>query len=465
MAGFGGGSFDNTGFQVTYGGTLGLVNVSVLLDVQDFTAGASGFTGETDKGGAVDNQGTVSATGNHPPVVTVPGPYTIPLRTPFALTGNATDQDGDTIYYSWEQNDAGASSGTSLLINTKTNGPLFAMFNKSAPVTEEDTLLYNSPHENHVTTSPTRVFPDLEQVLANNTNADTGACTSGPIAPPVPIPAKECFSEFLPTSDYTPTLLHFRMTARDLHVGGGGNTFGDVTLTLAPNAGPFRVTSPNTPVTYGGGSTQTVTWDKANTDLPPTSTSNVAISMSDDGGLTYPYVLAASTANDGSEDVTIPDISTTTARVKIEAVGNIFFDVSNTDFTVRRAAATTTTATATTTSTSSTASTASATTASATSATSATTSATSSAASSASSADPLPRPARARAQARSGEDEDPSSTLLGRTGAARTLEALAPGTRGQADPAAGLAQAPRLPGQPGGRQEVGTRQPPRRVDR
>ena len=109
VAGFGGGAFDNTGFQVTYGGTLGHVNVPVLLDVQDFTPGASGFTGETDKGGPVDNQGTVTATGNHPPVVTLPGPYTIPLRTPFALTGNATDQDGDTIYYSWEQNDAGAS--------------------------------------------------------------------------------------------------------------------------------------------------------------------------------------------------------------------------------------------------------------------------------------------------------------------------------------------------------------------
>ena len=81
------------------------------------------------------------------------------------------------------------------------------MFNKSAPVSEEDTLLYNSPHENHVTTSPTRVFPDLDQILANNTNADTGACTTGPIAPPVPIPAKECFSEFLPTSDYTPSAL------------------------------------------------------------------------------------------------------------------------------------------------------------------------------------------------------------------------------------------------------------------
>ena len=70
-----------------------------------------------------------------------------------------------------------APPGTSLLNNTKTNGPLFAMFPKSAPISEADTLLYNSPNENHLTTSPTRVFPDLQQILANNTNADTGACT------------------------------------------------------------------------------------------------------------------------------------------------------------------------------------------------------------------------------------------------------------------------------------------------
>ena len=45
-----------------------------------------------------------------------------------------------------------------------------------------------------------------------------------------------------------------------------------------------------------GGSTQTVTWDMANTDIAPTSTANVKISLSIDGGHTYPYVLAASTA-------------------------------------------------------------------------------------------------------------------------------------------------------------------------
>jgi len=87
-------------------------------------------------------------------------------------------------------------------------------------------------------------------------------------------------------------------------------------------------------VTYPGGSTQTITWDKANTDLPPVDTSLVKISLSTDGGVTYPTVLAESTANDGSEAVTIPTIATSNARVKIEALGNVFFDVSNANFTI-----------------------------------------------------------------------------------------------------------------------------------
>jgi hypothetical protein len=87
-------------------------------------------------------------------------------------------------------------------------------------------------------------------------------------------------------------------------------------------------------VTYPGGSTQTITWDKANTDLPPVSTTDVKISLSTDGGYTYPHVLAASTANDGSESVTIPNVATGNARVKIEALGNVFFDVSNANFTI-----------------------------------------------------------------------------------------------------------------------------------
>ena len=53
-----------------------------------------------------------------------------------------------------------------------------------------------------------------------------------------------------------------------------------------------------------------------------------------DGGNTFPTVLAASTANDGSESVTLPNTLTAQARVRVSCVGNIFFDISNADFTM-----------------------------------------------------------------------------------------------------------------------------------
>ena len=142
--------------------------------------------------------------------------------------------------------------------NTKVDGPLFAMFATSAPISESDTLLYNSPNENHLTNNPTRVFPEMRNILANNTNADTGACTQGPIAPPVPIPVRECFMDFLPTSSYTgataagnatPPRLDMRFTVRDGH---GGTSNDDIVLTLAAGTGPFLVTSNPSSVERGG---------------------------------------------------------------------------------------------------------------------------------------------------------------------------------------------------------------------
>ena len=62
------------------------------------------------------------------------------------------------------------------------------------------------------------------------------------------------------------------------------------------------------------------------------------ISLSTDGGLTFPTVLAASTPNDGSQAVLLPNITTTTARIKVEAVGNYFFDVNDANFTIQPAA-------------------------------------------------------------------------------------------------------------------------------
>ena len=71
---------------------------------------------------------------------TRPADKTIPTRTPFTLTGSATDANGDALTYLWEQTDAGGAAGTSLSSNTKANGPLFRVFGVSAQVSEPDSL-------------------------------------------------------------------------------------------------------------------------------------------------------------------------------------------------------------------------------------------------------------------------------------------------------------------------------------
>ena len=150
----------------------------------------------------------------------------------------------------------------------------------------------------------------------------------------MPQPQIDCYSEFLPTAVY-PGPMHFRLTARDGHPAGGGIESSDTTISLAPGTGPFLVTSQGAGGTVDGHAPLTVTWDVAGTDLPPISAANVKISMSSDGGLTYPHVLAESTPNDGSAEVSVANVATAKARLKVEAVGNVFFDLNDADFAIQ----------------------------------------------------------------------------------------------------------------------------------
>ena len=341
----GSGTLNDTGFQVTFSGTA-LAGTDLEPVVVAGSEGVSAVVSETTKGGMATNGGfEVDVTDNHAPVVTTPDTVTIPLRTPFALAGQATDADGDALVYSWEQTDRGAGTGTSLVSQTKTNGPLFRVFGTYADVTPAGTLLLNSPGQNVATSDPTRTFPDLEQILVNNTNAETGLCPEPPAAPTtggsnVPVPTRDCFSEWLPTVDYVgstqagnndPVALNFRLTARDQKPGGGGYGFANTKVLIDNTAGPFLVSSKNTPAAAVAGRTEVVTWAVAGTNKP-TLAENVKISLSTDGGRTYPIVLAESTPNDGTEPIVWPNVATDTARIKIEAVGNVFFDVNNADF-------------------------------------------------------------------------------------------------------------------------------------
>ena len=250
---------------------------------------------------------TTVMTVNHPPVVAPVSNYTIPILTPFALTGSATDPESDPITYCWEQNDVhgGQTSANSVAYAAKPVGPNWLSF--------------------PATVSPTRLCPSLSTILAGLL-----------ITPPFPGGNAICNIEALSSVSRT---LNFRLTVRDNHPYVPDSTIGqtqftDTTVTVSNTSGPFKVTSPNTNVSWASGSPQTIMWDVAGTTGPPVTCAAVKISLSTDGGTTFPTVLSASTPNDGSEALTIPNVATTTARVKVEAVGNIFFDISDSNFTI-----------------------------------------------------------------------------------------------------------------------------------
>jgi hypothetical protein len=253
---------------------------------------------------------TSIAANNATPVVNSGGNFTIPISTPFALTGSATDANvADVLTYCWEQNDNASSSQTgasSVASATKATGPNWISFSPA--------------------TSPTRYFPKLATILA-------GSLISGPLTGGDAGANTEALSSVSRT-------LNFRLTVRDnavfsstAPVSVGQTNFADMVVTVSNTSGPFSVTAPNTAVSWAGNSSQTITWAVANTTAAPVSCANVKISISTDGGNTF-STLVASTPNDGTEAVTIPNTPTTTARIKIEAVGNIFFDISNTNFTI-----------------------------------------------------------------------------------------------------------------------------------
>ena len=211
---------------------------------------------------------------------------------------------------------------------------MFRVFGTAAQVTADGTLESPSPGENTAGPDPTRVFPDLAQVVAGNTNAATGACPAPTPDPPEPQPIVDCYSEFLPTASYA-NALHMRLTVRDTHAGAGGVTHDDTTLTLAKTAGPFRVTSQAAGASLRAGSAQTVTWSVARTNLAPISTASVKITLSTDGGKTFGRACCSPRRRTTARrPLRCRVLAAAHARIKVEAIGNVYFDVNHASFAI-----------------------------------------------------------------------------------------------------------------------------------
>ena len=233
---------------------------------------------------------TNTPTGNAVPTANAGSDFTIPKGTPFVLTGSGIDANsGDVLTYCWEQMNNG-SSATTYPSPTATSGPAFRSFNP--------------------TTDSKRYFPRLETIKTGATSWQWEA---------VPNVART---------------MNFRLTVRDNAAGGGNNNSDDMIVTVNSTAGPFLVNSPNTNVTWNAGTTQTVTWDIAGTNANGINAANVDILLSIDGGDTYTIVLATSVPNDGSHDIIVPNNQGSQNRIMVKGANHIFFDISNTNFTI-----------------------------------------------------------------------------------------------------------------------------------
>lgn len=234
---------------------------------------------------------TPVTTGNSAPTVSVAATsYTIPISTPFMLTATGADANNNTLYYCWEQMNAGDTL-TGRPSSSATTGPNF----RSYPPT----------------TSSTRTFPRIQDILS-------GAATP---------------FEVLPTVTRS---MNFQIMVRDEASGGGCTAQTTVTVNTNATAGAFRVTSQSTATSWvaNGSNTDVITWNVANTNASPISCSNVDILLSTDGGLTYRDTLAANTANDGTQTITIPSLPTSVGRVMVKSRGNIFFNINSAFITI-----------------------------------------------------------------------------------------------------------------------------------
>ncbi len=227
-----------------------------------------------------------TAIANNLPVISAMNDFTIPRSTAFVLTATAADVENNPLTYTWEQIDHATSP-----INTTTgNNVTGALFRSLPPVS-----------------SPMRFFPKQSLVLS-------GILTSKSDWESVSNVARDT---------------NYRITVRDNNPDKmqQQTNFSNQKIIVGAD-GPFKiniVAGEN----YYAGVANTLNWDVVKTNTTPYNAANVKITYTTDNGANW-ILLAASTANDGSESIVLPIslVGQTNLQFRIEALGNVFYAVS-----------------------------------------------------------------------------------------------------------------------------------------
>jgi len=227
---------------------------------------------------------------NTPPSLISQPNYIIPKRTPFVLDVEASDPDNDMLTYNWEQfdNEISIQPPTS----TSNLGPNFRNFQPDV--------------------STSRYFPRMETLL-NNQIQTTWEVLSN-----------------------VSRDMNFIVTVRDNNINGGQTVQDLVNVNVVGAAGPFKVTSQNTPnILWNVGDNVTITWNVAGTDANGIDASEVDFILSTNGGITFDEVLLTNTPNDGTQNITVPaGIASQNCRLMVKASDNIFFAINEEVFNI-----------------------------------------------------------------------------------------------------------------------------------
>lgn len=224
---------------------------------------------------------------NTAPAINPLSAYNIPKGTAYYLEASATDAENDPVNYTWEQNDSTDEFSTISGDSGWGYNPKGALA-RSVPGTPNGR----------------RYFPKLESVM-------NGVLTD---------------KQGWETVSYIPRTLNYAVTARDQNAQRPMVSSSTTTVTVG-NDGPFKFNGLTAASVLYNDAVNTIYWDVANTNAAPYNVASVKIDYTSDNGANWINLVAA-TPNTGSYSIQMPGNINGAVKLRISAVGNIFYAVS-----------------------------------------------------------------------------------------------------------------------------------------